>query len=283
MKAQVLAMGSLDILENRGMKMSIKLLTSVLLIMLCGCVSSRQSPSASSISQTETDSCSDQPKQPLSPQSVDFVVLADKEEVVSGMVNRDKQMGYIFDAKSGQTLEYQTSDKVCIWIYTPDNKVLGNGRIPRDGKYVVQVSAHQGSTTFNLKMKLVSEPAQASRSTVPTSQSTRAEQSDPEKFIQEYYTAINDRDYKFSWTSLSLKYKQKTGGFSDYTQWWDSVGNVRVNSTSLLRHEKGSAVVEADLLYKMKEGEVIEDEKTRFYLIWNSEENHWDIDDKTNF
>jgi hypothetical protein len=265
------------------MKMKVKLLASILLVVLCGCVPSKQPPSTEDLSsQKGVDSCSAQPTKSLSSQSVTSIILANKDEVLSGMVNQDKQVGYTFAAKSGQTLQYQTDDNICVWIYTPDNQVLGNGRIPHDGKYVVQVSAAKGSTTFNLKMRLVSgkDSELGSTASSPT-QVTRVEQSDPEKFIQEYYTAINNRDYKFAWTDLSLKYKQKSGDFSNYVQWWDSVESVIINSTNLVSQEKDSAVVEAELLYRMKEGGIIQDDKPRFYLIWNSEENHWDIDDKS--
>ena len=273
-----------------------KFLSVIILILIAGCTGNYQNSPVVNKSMTADKSsnvCKSQPEQPLNSQNVKSIILGENDEVISGMVSKDNQLGYSFEAKSGQTLQYKTDDEICVWIFSPENKILGDLKIAHDGKYVIQVSAPKGSTSFNVKMslKIIQVAAQAQKDTVPKTEpsissdkpSPKSEviaQRSPEKFIQNHYAALNDRNYKYTWTDLSSEFKEKTGGFSSYTQWWDEVERIQVNSTKLVREGNNRAIVEVDIQYKMKSGETVQDDKGRIYLEWNSEEKHWDIVDK---
>jgi hypothetical protein len=272
-----------------------KFLPAILLMLMAGCIDNGQSSSPTKNPTAEKSSkiCNNQPGQPLSPQNVKSIALGDKDELISGMVSKDNQLGYSFEAKSGQTLQYKTDDEICVWIYSPDNKSLGDLKIAQDGKYVIQVSAPKGFTSFNLKMSLKVIQAEASipKETQPkiepkipdekaSSAPTVIEHRDPEEFVRQYYAKLNDRNYKYAWTDLSLGFHAKIGGFSEYTQFWDEVDRIQVNSVKSVSQGGDRATVDVDIQYKMKSGETRQDEKPRIYLEWNSEEKHWDIADK---
>jgi hypothetical protein len=272
-----------------------KFLPMIFLTLMAGCIDNGQSNSPVKNPTTEKSSkiCNNQPGQPLSPQNVKSIALGDKDELISGMVSKDNQVGYSFEAKSGQTLQYKTDDEICVWIYSPDNKSLGDLKIAQDGKYLIQISAPKGSTSFNLKMslKVIQVEAEVRKEAEPkvetrvppdklSSNPETVEQRDPEKFVRNYYAELNNRNYKYAWTDLSLGFHAKIGGFSEYTQFWDEVDRIQVNSVKSVSQGSNRATVDVDIQYKMKSGDTIQDDKPRIYLEWNSEERHWDIADK---
>jgi len=72
----------------------------------------------------------------------------------SGQLRNAQSKGYTFQAESGQKLSYQTKEDICIWLYSPDTTLLTGGELPKTGKYTLQVSSLQGSTTFDLDLSL---------------------------------------------------------------------------------------------------------------------------------
>lgn len=241
-----------------------------------------------STSDARNSTCQDQPSNSLESRNVQSVSLSEQSIKVEGLVSQDKQLGYSFDGRTGQTIKYQTDDEICTWVFSPDNQLLSTSQLPRDGKYVLQVSTPRGSRSFKLNISLESPQNQAQLNSAQNSSnpssaisSAPTEQADPQKFIQEHYAALNERRYRFTWTNLAPEFKQKAGGFSGYTEWWDSVDKVQLSATRLVSRNGDRAIVDADLQYRMKDGSVVKDDRGRIYLQWNSEEKHWDIADKT--
>ena len=72
----------------------------------------------------------------------------------SGQLTAGKYRGYTFEGKKGQTLNYSTPNNICLWIFQPDMKLLDGVELPIDGKYTVQITLPQGSSTFELEMSL---------------------------------------------------------------------------------------------------------------------------------
>jgi hypothetical protein len=100
----------------------------------------------------------------------------------------------------------------------------------------------------------------------------------PDKTIENYYQLINQRQYSDAWAILSRRFQEikPDNNFNNYTQWWDSVEKVTVDSIKLIEENNGSAIVYADLNYLMKNGRKVDD-KNRFTLIKN-ENGKWLID-----
>lgn len=126
-----------------------KLYLVVIITLLIGCSRQPNSGITSSVSK-----CSEIPMMSLEAKNVKTLSLNTQELKESGIAYLSDSIGFTFDAQAGQSFEYSTNDKICIWIYTPDNQILTGKNLPRDGKYVVQISAPEGQTTFNLSMKL---------------------------------------------------------------------------------------------------------------------------------
>jgi hypothetical protein len=117
-----------------------------LLFINCGCQAASQQAT-----QTSTG-CPQEPKAQLKKENVRPVSFNNESLKVSGKTTAEQSVGFAFEAKSGQKLNYRTADDICIWLYTQDNKLLSSGDLPQDGKYILQVSAPKGSTTFNMEM-----------------------------------------------------------------------------------------------------------------------------------
>ncbi|BAQ62263.1 hypothetical protein GM3708_2669 [Geminocystis sp. NIES-3708] len=72
----------------------------------------------------------------------------------SGQLTAGKYIGYTFEGKKGQKLNYTTPNDICLWIFQPDTKLLEGVELPIDGKYTIQISLLKGSSTFDLEMSL---------------------------------------------------------------------------------------------------------------------------------
>ena len=141
------------------------------LIALCGCQALSSSSTVSQSSQSsESEECPDEPAIALTVGNVREVSLNNQAIVESGRVGTRKPIGFAFEAKQGQKLSYQTDKDLCIWVYAPNNELLETTVLPKAGKYIIQVSALKGSTTFDLEMGL--DGATQSSKTVPRSPTT---------------------------------------------------------------------------------------------------------------
>jgi D-alanyl-D-alanine carboxypeptidase len=72
----------------------------------------------------------------------------------SGIAKAGQVIAYSFEGRSGQKLSYQTTDNICIVLYSPEQEILTDYELPKDGKYSILVSTPQGSTTFDLELIL---------------------------------------------------------------------------------------------------------------------------------
>lgn len=92
----------------------------------------------------------------------------------------------------------------------------------------------------------------------------------PQQFIEEYYGAINNRDYNRAWSMLSDSFKQKyhccaSNGdyqFSPYATWWDSIEEIEILRIERKSLNPGSATVTVTLRYHFVDGRTVDDEHT---------------------
>lgn len=98
-----------------------------------------------------TSNCPEKPTATLYKANLKSISLSEKSITESNKVSFSEAVGYSFEGKAGQTLSYKTDADVCVWIYTPDSKILkGTTKLPQDGTYIVQIAAPQGSKSFKL-------------------------------------------------------------------------------------------------------------------------------------
>ncbi|MFW6296755.1 MAG: ARC6/PARC6 family protein [Halothece sp.] len=107
---------------------------------------------AASNSQASTNGCPQEPTVKLT--NVEKISLSNQPIKESGQVSTSKSLGYTFYADAGEKLNYQTTQDLCIWVYSPENELINGTDLPTTGNYVLQVGAPRGSTTFDLEMSL---------------------------------------------------------------------------------------------------------------------------------
>lgn len=103
---------------------------------------------------SDIEVCPEFPEGELPRSDVTNITLSRETLTENGRASKGKHTGYAFNAKAGQRLSYRTDDDICIWVFSPENDLLGGGNLPKDGVYTVQVSAIQGTKTFSLDMTL---------------------------------------------------------------------------------------------------------------------------------
>jgi len=276
-------------LQNKLLKSLMpKLAIWINLLMLCGC-NSLSNPSGQAVSNqpNTANTCPDEPMGSLDSKKVKTIQLATQTVTESGQARVNEYLGYTFEAKAGQKLNYNTDDDICIWVYAPDNQLIASKDLSKTGKYTMQVSALKGSTTFELEMgfdspKVSSSPSPTSTRPPkqPTVKST-PKRPDADRFIKNHYTALNNRLYSSTWTKLSPQFKKIAGGYSEYTKWWNSVEEIKIGTIDLISQSSDAAVVDAQLRYVMNDGRVVKDSKSRIYLIWSSESDSWLFESKS--
>ncbi|WP_066423573.1 ARC6/PARC6 family protein [Anabaena sp. 4-3] len=127
-----------------------KLIIYSTLLTLLGC----QNLDNSSSPVAEANGCPEKPSISLRENEVEEVSLNEQIVTKSGQAKANKAIGYQFQAESGQKLSYATDADVCIWVFAPDNEILTSRNLEKTGKYIIQVSAPQGTKSFDLQMSL---------------------------------------------------------------------------------------------------------------------------------
>lgn len=111
-----------------------------------------------SISQPITNECPPEPQDTLPPSAVKEIALTPETQTETGTLRPNQPLGYSFEGKAGEKVNYRTEDNICLWIYSPKNELLTGTELPLTGRYTVQVSVPQGTKTFSLQMSLGDSP-----------------------------------------------------------------------------------------------------------------------------
>ena len=104
----------------------------------------------------------------------------------------------------------------------------------------------------------------------------------PIQVVRDYYSAINNRQYEVAWEMLSPPFKERpqTGSYTDYLAWWNRVDQVEVGEVRVITLSDGTAIVDAQLRYQMKDGRLIEDRNSHIQLGYDSDRGTWLLNDK---
>lgn len=122
------------------------------MLTIYGCnLSGGSYPSYSSASS----SCPTKPTVTLSENDVQEILLNEQPLTKSGYAIPSKATGYKFAAKSGERISLSSNNNICTWVYSPDNEIISGDKLPKTGKYIIQVSALKDKQKFDLKIKLL--------------------------------------------------------------------------------------------------------------------------------
>ncbi|BFM39424.1 serine/threonine-protein kinase [Synechocystis sp. LKSZ1] len=102
----------------------------------------------------------------------------------------------------------------------------------------------------------------------------------PEDFIDNHYSDLNNGDYSTTWARLSSNFSQSLT-YDQYIDWWNKVSEVRLGNIIPISQNSERAKLKLNLSYVMNDGRVVKDEKPYVYLVWNDGEQTWLIDKKS--
>lgn len=180
---------------------------------------------------TRTGKCSEDPAQVALTKTEDISI--DKGIKVSGTVREGEYVGYTFNSKQPDELSWSSDKSICVWVFSQDLTLLKDNKLPKAGKYTIQVTVPQGTTTFNLDLKLASTvvvtpsptpvAATPSPKATPISE-TAAFENEAKELVQSYLSAKKDifgRSYnkdaaRVYTTGLLLQDIIKPGGSVDW-------------------------------------------------------------------
>jgi len=229
--------------------------------------------------------CPTKPEIALEKKDVKPISLSSQPITQSGILNHNRSLGYSFDAQSGQRLSYKTNQKICIWIFTPENHLLSSDDLPTTGKYIIQILTLKGSTTFDLTVSLDGVAAKhiSSFSTAKSSSSVNYQDGrlSPEKVIAAYYNNANNTRYLEAWNMLSPALQANKSfsknGYRSFAKWWSKVGNVEIKKTYLVKSNNNLAIVNVSNIYHVKNSSYVPIHNVKFYIRWNDTNHKWDI------
>jgi ARC6-like, IMS domain len=138
---------------NSKVDMVKQLLVYLPISLIWGCVAASPQITTSSPNLTSS-SCPSQPTGSLDKNAAKSITLTSEKIKQSGQLTAGKDLAYVFEGKAEQIFAFQTEEGVCVWIYSPSNQLLADGKLPVKGKYIVQVGVPKGSASFNLEMSL---------------------------------------------------------------------------------------------------------------------------------
>jgi len=123
---------------------------------LTGCSAVPSNPTAQSQAPSPTPAqsdCAETPTGTLNNANVSRVDVRSGSAAVSGMASMGQLVGYNFQGEKNQKFSYVPQDSdLCVWVYTPDNKILKNAELPMNGSYVVQVATKKGAKAFSMEL-----------------------------------------------------------------------------------------------------------------------------------
>jgi len=198
---------------------------------------------------------------------------------VFGLVTNSENVGYIFQAKSGQKFFYDRSDDICFWVYRPDNKLLTESVIPINGSYIIQIaSPYKEKKSFNLNLGLNVVNSQY-RDYLKNQYGQ--DNISPKAFAINYYQKINQGRYQETWSSLAPSFQEVIrGGYNEYQQWWETVEEVKIGRVETTEQTENTATVNIELWYLYKSGKEVYDQSKYLYLIWDQQRTTWLIEAK---
>jgi hypothetical protein len=100
----------------------------------------------------------------------------------------------------------------------------------------------------------------------------------PQEFIKDYFSAINTQHYTIAWNSLSPEYKiKKSGSYKNFLEWWENkVERVDLHGVSLKSHNTTSATINVSIQYFMRDTKKLsKTELISYQLTWNVQEKRW--------
>ncbi len=127
-------------------------------------------------------------------------------------------------------------------------------------------------------------PTQTQSSPLPSATAMPTNnQPSPIEGVQNYYSSINQGQYRTAWDQLVPSYQNNKrlhpNGYLSYIDWWGGkVKSVDVEQVSIVEASTETATVYAQLKYIMKTGQAVST-SVRFLLLWDPDNSRWVVAD----
>jgi hypothetical protein len=235
-------------------------------------------------------SCPNSPSFSLDIKKVDQAELSSTETKRSGMLSGRQSAGYIFIGQKGQKFNYQVQNSdACLYLFDPDNKLLYNNVLLKDGKYIIQIENIQGAGSFDIIMSLTNkEVVKISSSSTPdiSPSSVKPENSriDPSQFLTGHYQklnqAIQSRNYDVTWDNLSNSFRSASGespevSRKEYEEWWNTVKVINLHTAKTVSNINDKATLRIRISYTMNNNQTVIDRHSYMFLIWDDNRQQW--------
>lgn len=121
--------------------------------------------------------CPEKPRTRINKEQLESLSVGEEAIAIANVVNPEEYLGYKFSGRTGKIFNYAITSNVCIWIFSPDTKLLQRRELaigeqgdtplwgelmsidlPLTGEYVIQVSTPKDLTRFQLEMNLTTVP-----------------------------------------------------------------------------------------------------------------------------
>ena len=213
--------------------------------------------------------CSSTPQNSLDSGQLKPITVSAYSTLLSSTINSDQDIGYIFKAFAGQKIKYNKLDDVCVWIFTPDNKLMNGSTFPIDGKYIMQVASLKKSVNFNIYVSLEvnpnirqeidknlrqSFPETYSNSPVetPSPDSTPSEdQIIFKKIITRHLNNLHYGNYELAWSQLSPPFQETLKDAENYGDIWKRLKNIQLLDVTIISQTINTASIEIKIEYDL--------------------------------
>lgn len=86
------------------------------------------------------------------PQPLDFSELTVRKQ---GTITAEEDVVFIFQGEQGDRLSYEyDEEKLCLWVYAPNNDRISEGELTRSGQYLIQIGSRYPQGTYDLEIDL---------------------------------------------------------------------------------------------------------------------------------
>lgn len=108
----------------------------------------------------------------------------------------------------------------------------------------------------------------------------------PEQSVVNYYRDITARNFESSWSQLTDDFKQAFNccapdyDLDGYLNWWNTVERVDFGDVRVIEQTSDQALVYAELIYTMENGDSFEDSDPYIELSYSTEQGRWQFIDK---
>jgi len=229
----------------------------------------------------ELISCPNSAQNLLELKALKMINISSHSSLLSDKVNPNKDLGYIFWGKAGQHFNYSKTGDICLWLYSPDNKIVNQKVLPITGKYILQVASAKDTVNFEIHATLEEDPKIAqkikqNRENLLKMSSIKPKLTDQtifENLLNDHFTQLNDQEYKTAWLDLSPKFQARLKNYQAYGNIWRKFTSLRLFNMVVVSKTDKEVILAIEVNYLSFERAI-----GTITLVFDSQKSKWLIE-----